>query len=152
MDGLKLTRHCRSGKHNNSADSLSRQEDRPWENSYSNSNLICSECVQFTWCPTELQYNILEELHASTDRHTVFSNSQLCINQTENKATTLPKLSVENIVKLQEEDSVVGIVKQWVQSGQSVSVFARHKESKEVNLCIDKGVGCLLKTIFYTEL
>ena len=52
----------------------------------------------------------------------------------ENKATTLPKLSVEDIVKLQEEDTVVGIVKKWVQSGQSVSVSTRRKESIEVNL------------------
>ena len=131
---FNFTIKYRSGKHNNSADSLSRQEDRPWENLYSESNLICSECVQSTWCPTELQYNVLEELHASTDRHTVFSNSQFCINQMEIKATTLPKLSVEDIVKLQEEDSVVGIVKKWVQSGQSVSVSTRRKESKEVNL------------------
>ena len=113
---FNFTIQYRSGKQNKGADALSRQERRSWDDSCSQPSEILAQIVDTSLVPKELQDGIIEESDITVSPVKCFEEQI--------SSTVLPlvqQLSLKEIAKFQNNDTVVGIVKNWVSEKKKVS-------------------------------
>lgn len=121
----------RSGRHNANADALSRQESRPWQDIDEEPSAACATWSESTAIPVDLSWAIADE-SPSVSSH-VFSHSQFVVESPQ-EATSLPTLTSEGVGKLQDEDSVVGLIKRAVGKQSRVPPAVRRKGAKDLQL------------------
>jgi transposase InsO family protein len=129
---FNFTFKYRPGRENIGADALSRQSERPWDEEINpDPEQICAEASACWPLPLELQKDVWQEL-LEADMAKINIESSMVPHT----ATSLPTLSKPDVMKMQQEDSIISPILPFWKDKQKPPISFRKKQRKCTQLLI----------------